>query len=217
MVVCYNSVKIYDKNLKLQTKIKGLNIRASFDVHQEYMYLIHDMITEPWTVIDPEGGETKEEVSVYDRAGFYIVDLHRLVKGKVEKYKLLNAIGGFCNCIDRSIFSSRLSILQSFDQLTVVPFPHLNLIDFVGMELKSHYLIWREYNGFFSALTNENILTTWSLINGKNLYSEKCDLGDNMDDYEVYRASEDDLTYTRDFYNNEEESVNLLMNKYAFQ
>ena len=37
---------------------------------------------------------------------------------------------------------------------------------------KSEYLIWREKNGFFTALDYHGKLCTWSLATGKLLYSE---------------------------------------------
>ena len=34
------------------------------------------------------------------------------------------------------------------------------------------YLIWREKNGFFTALDRRGNLVTWSLLTGKLLYKE---------------------------------------------
>lgn len=55
----------------------------------------------------------------------------------------------------------------------MIPFPHLNVINCVGMGQKSEYLIWREKNGFFTALDRKSNLLTWSLASGKLLYSEE--------------------------------------------
>ena len=38
---------------------------------------------------------------------------------------------------------------------------------------KSEYLIWREKNGFFTALDGQGDLLTWSLVTGKLLYREE--------------------------------------------
>ena len=74
-------------------------------------------------------------------------------------------------------------------------------------------MIWREKNGFFTALNRKGTLITWSNLTGKLLYKikqseeaskEKCE------HYEVYRADANDITYTRDFYNFKDFSLNLL-------
>ena len=75
--------------------------------------------------------------------------------------------------IDNSKFSDRFSFIQNFDSIAVIPFPHLNLINFVGMGQKNEYLIWREKNGFFTALDQKSNLLTWSMASGKLLYSEE--------------------------------------------
>jgi len=40
------------------------------------------------------------------------------------------------------------------------------------MGQKHEYLMWREKNGFFTALDKKGKLLTWSLISGKLLYNE---------------------------------------------
>ena len=75
--------------------------------------------------------------------------------------------------IDNSKFGNRLSFLQSYDSIVMIPFPHFNLMDCVGMGHKSEYMIWREKNGFFTALDRRSNLLTWSMITGKMLYREK--------------------------------------------
>ena len=81
-------------------------------------------------------------------------------------------MGGVCNFIDNSKFSDRFSFIENYHSIAVVPFPHLNLINCVGMGQKHEYLIWREKNGFFTALDKRSNLLTWSLITGKLLYTE---------------------------------------------
>ena len=72
---------------------------------------------------------------------------------------------------------------MDYATIAVIPFPHLNLINCVGMAQKNQYLIWREKNGFFTALDRRSRLMTWSIITGKHLYNEdvskKFDMGHN--------------------------------------
>ena len=74
--------------------------------------------------------------------------------------------------IDSSQFSDRISFIKDYDSIGVVPFPHLNRINCIGMGHKEEYLIWREKNGFFTALDRRGNLITWSILSGKLLYSE---------------------------------------------
>ena len=79
----------------------------------------------------------------------------------------------------------------------------MNLVECIGMGQKNEYVIWREKDGFFTALDRHGYLKTWSLVTGKMLYQEK-QIKDgssiNIDSYEVYRADDDDITYTQNFY-----------------
>jgi hypothetical protein len=65
---------------------------------------------------------------------------------------LASAIVGRSNYIDNSNFSQRFSYFTSFQEISMLPFPHRNTINFIGMGSKKDYLIWREKNGFFTAL-----------------------------------------------------------------
>jgi len=92
----------------------------------------------------------------------------------------------------------------------------MNVLNCVGMGLKHEYLIWRQNDGFFTALDRKSNLHTWSTISGKMLYSEK-QLGsashDMIDNYEVYRSDIFDTTYTQDFYNLKDHSISLIKSK----
>ena len=70
----------------------------------------------------------------YCPSGFFVIDIVQLIQGRLEKYKLSKAVGGICNHIDNSIFSDRLSFIRDYDTIVVLPFPHLNLINFIGMD-----------------------------------------------------------------------------------
>jgi hypothetical protein len=59
--------------------------------------------------------------------------MQKLLEGEVESYRLASAIGGVCNFIDVSKFSNRISFIMDYDSIAVIPFPHLNLINCVGM------------------------------------------------------------------------------------
>ena len=84
--------------------------------------------------------------------GFYVYDVDRMMEGYLETYKLFSTVAGVNNQLDVSRFSQRFSFLANFDTILVVPFPHLNILNLVGMSPKQQYLVWREKNGFFTAL-----------------------------------------------------------------
>ena len=151
----------------------------------------------------------------YTGSGFYVFDIEQLFNGKIEKYKLSPTVGGMSNEISISKFSNRIAFIQNFDKIAVVPFPHLNLLNCEGMGQKHEYLIWREKNGFFTALDRRSNLLTWSLTSGKLLYSEtqKEDASDvEMKNYHVYKSDQQDITYTQNFYRQADRSITLLQN-----
>ena len=60
--------------------------------------------------------------------------------------------------------------MEDYNTIVVIPVPQLNVINFGGMKNKHDYLIWREKNGFFTALDRNGWLNTWSLLTGNLLY-----------------------------------------------
>ena len=70
------------------------------------------------------------------------------------------------------MFDDRFSFVQDYNTIVMMPHPHLNIINCVGMGQKHEYLMWRRKNGFFTALDKLGKLLTWSLLNGKLLYIE---------------------------------------------
>lgn len=165
-------------------------------------------------VDDADDGREIPQTQKYNTAGFYVYDISQLCAGKVERYKLASAIGGQSNFVASSSFSNRFSFISNFNHLTVIPIPHLNLVGCVGMSSKTDYLIWREINGFFTALDKSSNLYTWSTTSGKLLYNERQKPEDEghatkLKDYEIFIATagskhekhKDDITYTHDFYN----------------
>ena len=72
----------------------------------------------------------------YAGSGLYVYDIDKLFMGRVEKYRLASAIGGVASNFHNSRFSDRLSFVQDFNTVVVVPYPHLNLINCVGMMSK---------------------------------------------------------------------------------
>lgn len=65
-----------------------------------------------------------------------------------------------------------------------------------------NYLIWREKNDFFSALSTFGILYTWSLATGDLVYKKdvKKAFKINVTDFEVYQGNSKDYNYCKDFY-----------------
>ena len=139
-----------------------------------------------------------------------------LFDGKSTKYKLASTVGGFANLLDDSKFGDRISFIQSFDNIVMIPFPHLNQLSCVGMGHKSEYLIWREKDGFFTALDRRDNLLTWATLNGEMLYNQTPDESASknyVEKYEVYRADKNDIVHTQNFYNFETYSLSLLKSK----
>ena len=174
-----NKIKIFErkkaKKYKLRYTFEGLRIRQVMDIDQQYLYAINDTIEGGVYITDLEDDEDsrkKQKDLGYTSPGFFVYDIERLLNGQVEKYRISSTIGGVNHHIDRGFFSNSLSFVKNYSQITVMPFPHFNSLSFAGMGQMQDYLIWREKNGFFTALDKRGMLSTWSLLTGKLLYKE---------------------------------------------
>ena len=86
-------------------------------------------------------------------------------------------------------------------------------MEFLGMDAKENYVIWREKNGFFSAVSKTGEIHTWSMASGKHLYvvSDPGENGKNIvEGFQVLSTSEEDNTYRRNFYDCHHSSISLL-------
>lgn len=89
-------------------------------------------------------------------SGLYVYDVARLLEAShVEIYKLGRAVVGVNNVIAFHGHSKTIAFLESFAKLQMQSLPHRNNINFLGMRKKSDYLIWREKNGFFTAMDKQ--------------------------------------------------------------
>jgi hypothetical protein len=76
---------------------------------------------------------------------------------------------GISGMIDWNQDYSRLSFLQSFDSLNIVPALHRNTIAFIGMANRKDYLATKIINDRFVALDYKNYIYCWSIVSGKLL------------------------------------------------
>lgn len=140
--------KVYGPKLQEKYVFGLLGIRSCLDIHQSYIYTISDAIAHHFIKTDrvDTSSETPAEthkVIHMASSGLYVYDTKKLFSGWIEKYRLAKAIGGICTHLENSLFSDRLSFVQDYHNIVVLPFPHLNLVNMVGMGQKHEYLMWR--------------------------------------------------------------------------
>ena len=208
--VSSDGITVYDTDFKERMRIMGLALEKMVYVDDSFMYCIQNKIVEQPRIVTKDG-EVEQKGQGKTEKGFYVYDVDRMMEGSLETYKLFSTVAGVNNQLDVSHFSQRFSFLANFNHIKVVPFPHLNLVNMVGMAQKQQYLVWREKNGFFTALNRDGELLTWSLITGKLLYRQTETGNDtnnaNIRDYQVYLSDPSDVTYVRNYYNFENRTV----------
>ena len=94
------------------------------------------------------GDEEPEIVSPSLKAGYYVFSVQALLRGKVDKYKVSSSAAGNCNLIEFYLYNERLAYIENYNKVIVIPIPHLNIVNCIGMENKHEHLIWREKKGF---------------------------------------------------------------------
>ena len=85
-------------------------------------------------------------------------------------------------------------------------------MNFLGMGPKTDYLIWRESNGFFTALSRKGNLTTWSIATGHILYSISVDshLKEICKNFVLFSANKTDYSHLMGFNQHNNYSISLV-------
>lgn len=152
------AIEVYNREGKLQEYYTNPHIIESVLVDQSYIYCLCERSTQPIKKYDlkkqqvytPSGATKGKQLK-----GIYVYDIERLLKqGQIENYRLARAVVGQANNIDFSESSGRITYFTNFKEISMLPFPHRNTINFLGMGEKKDYLIWREKDGFFTGLHN---------------------------------------------------------------
>lgn len=89
----------------------------------------------------------------------------------------------------------RISFVENFSAIQLLPVIHKNTINLIGSEEKNKYLIWREKNGFFTALDVAGDIHTWSMLTGELIFEKRIDdaeLADGLKEFKIYQSSESD-------------------------
>ena len=137
----------------------------------------------------------------------------------MDHYKLAGALVGINSNLSYSEFNQRMSFCKDFTRMQILPFAHRNTINFLGMGIRQDYLIWREKNGFFTCLSTEGVLRTWSIATGKLLYRYKNKYKpDQMCNYVIYQAAKlrneiEDNSQLMNFYNFPDRSLSIIRKK----
>ena len=80
-----------------------------------------------------------------EESGFFVYDLMELVLGSSLKFfKLGTTILGQNGSLEYSHEQMRLSMIEDYNNIIVVPLLHLSTINFFGMTSREDYLVWKE-------------------------------------------------------------------------
>ena len=102
-----------------------------------YLYCLADPVIKAPEVQDLTGeAPTLVPDHSYKSSGLYVYDVSQLIAGRVECYKLYSSVVGASRLLDASRFSSRVAFLSDFSNIQIIPYPHENITNFVGMGQK---------------------------------------------------------------------------------
>ena len=87
--------------------------------------------------------------------------------------------------------------MTDYEMIKIVPALHRNVINFMGMDVRSKYICSKKIKNFFVALDNKNVLTTWNILTGKVVHKNTADV--DLTGYEMYQYEDIDVTYKREW------------------
>lgn len=67
----------------------------------------------------------------------------------------------------------RYAYLRDYSGIELLPLPHTNMIEFIGMPDKDDILLSREEQGTFTVLTNGGKIMAWSAVTAKQVFNQK--------------------------------------------
>jgi hypothetical protein len=212
--VTTESITVYDTDLQFKIAFLNTTIVKMIQIDDAYMYCMNKA-SDQKLMVKRKGKEEVKAIGIFPRkrvSGVFVFDMQRMIKdSQIELYQLSKAIAGINTHLDYSYSLERISFVENFSRIQMQPFSHRNTINFLGMHPKNHYLIWREKNGFFTALQNTGELHTWSMLTGSHLFeSPDPKLAENLKGLNVYTSSDKDDSYKRAHYNGSNSTIQLL-------
>ena len=138
-------------------------------------------------------------------SGLRLYDINYILKKHTDTSFLLDNVQvGINGFIDWNQEHSRISFLQSYNTLNIVPALHRNTISFMGMSKRDNYIATNVIKDKFIALDRNNQLFCWSVLTGKLLSIHSLAYHLDYRNFDVFVSSGQqntfDVEYKREWY-----------------
>jgi len=147
----------------------NMNIRGAVALGDDYIYALTDGYHEKHVL--PSGEVQKGK---FHRPGLYCIDGEALITNQLSHFLMLrDTMGGVNSEIQVNASWDRFAYIRHYDIIELLPVPHTNLVEFIGIPAPNQILFVREERGTFSIFTIFGELMSWSLLTGKEVIDKK--------------------------------------------
>ena len=203
-----DSLLLFCKCGSYEMKIDGITAKGLVNINDQYMIFTMDQIDKTVHFSDSTKNFKKSFLLENQQPGIVIYNPRWMQKG-LNWINLKRTVVGVNDHIDVNLFTQRISFLLDYNTIAQMPFPNTNQIGLCGIGHKMEYILWRESQGFFSVLNKFGKILTWSLGTSQLMLKE--DTKQQFQNYHIYRGSNTDNTYVRNYYNLHDRSLTLLV------
>jgi len=109
-----------------------------------------------------------------------------------------DTLAGVNGLIDFSIENNRLSYMVDYQTIQIVPILHRNVVNFMGMLDRHHYIATKRIKDKFMALDTRGFITCWSCVTGK-LESQNIVKNLDLSGYKIYEEGPADFSFKLDW------------------
>ena len=84
--------------------------------------------------------------------------------------------------IDYGLNNQRFAIIEDYKKILIIPALHLSQINFMGMKNRDEYLIWKDEQTTFTAVSKDLDIRIWSKLTGNEIECVYPDLDGDLQD-----------------------------------
>jgi len=155
--------------LKVRHRTHQRNLTAVIAMGEDFIYGLSDGYHE---LTKTNAGVT--EKGDYHIPALYCIDGGQQLKRQIDNTTMIrDSLCGMAVSINCNANWDRFAYLRNYDVMELIPIPHTNIIEFIGMPPTRQILASRHEKGTFTILRINGDVMTWSVLNAKMVKDNK--------------------------------------------